>query len=97
MRNLPAQLTDISVGLASGQSPMLVLLQQGGQLKDMFGGIGPAAKALGSSLIGLVNPYTLAAAGAGALLLAWKQGSDEAIAYNRSLILTGSYAGLTAG
>jgi phage-related minor tail protein len=47
MRGLPAQITDISVGLASGQRPLMVLLQQGGQLKDMFGGVAPAAKALG--------------------------------------------------
>lgn len=30
MRGLPAQLTDITVGLASGQRPLMVLLQQGG-------------------------------------------------------------------
>lgn len=44
MRMIPAQLTDIIVSLASGQSPFMVLMQQGGQLKDMFGGIGPAIK-----------------------------------------------------
>jgi len=41
-RALAPQLTDITVGLATGQSPLMVLLQQGGQLKDLFGGIGPA-------------------------------------------------------
>src|SRR5574337_624071 len=97
MRGLPAQITDITVGLASGQRPLMVLLQQGGQLKDMFGGIGPAAKALGSSLLGLINPFTVTAAAAGALLLAWKHGSDEAVAYNKAIITTGNYAGITAG
>src|SRR5574337_756933 len=97
MRGLPAQITDIGVSLASGQRPMMVFLQQGGQLKDMFGGIGPAAKALGSSLLGLINPFTVSAAAAGALLLAWKQGSDEAVAYNKAIITTGNYAGITAG
>lgn len=95
-RGLPAQITDIFTSLASGQRPTMVLLQQGGQLKDMFGGIGPAAKALGSSLLGLINPFTVSAAAATALLVAWKQGSDEAVAYNKALISTGNYAGETA-
>ncbi len=62
MRNVPAQFTDIVVSLQAGQAPMTVLLQQGGQLKDMFGGIGNAAKAIGGYIWGLVNPFTLAAA-----------------------------------
>jgi phage-related minor tail protein len=41
-RMLPAQMTDITVGLATGQNPITVALQQGGQLKDMYGGIAPA-------------------------------------------------------
>jgi lambda family phage tail tape measure protein len=97
MRGVPAQLTDIFVGLSTGQRPLTILLQQGGQLKDMFGGIAPAAKALGSSLLGLINPYTLVAAAAGGLLLAWKAGSDEADAYSKALRTTGGYAGVTAG
>lgn len=95
-RGLPAQFTDIATALGSGQRPLQVLLQQGGQLKDMFGGIGPAARAMGSYVLGMVNPFTLAAAAAGALFLAWKQGSDEAVGFNKALILTGNYAGLTA-
>ncbi len=77
MRMLPAQITDIVVGLSSGQAPLTVLLQQGGQLKDMFGGIGPAARAVGGYIAGLVNPYTIAAAAAGVLALAFYQGSVE--------------------
>lgn len=47
MRMIPAQMTDIVVGLSTGQSPFMVLMQQGGQLKDMFGGIGaPRSRAL---------------------------------------------------
>ena len=60
LRSLPAQITDIVTGLATGQRPLTVLLQQGGQLKDLFGGVAPAAKALGSSLLGLINPLTVA-------------------------------------
>lgn len=66
MRGLPAQITDIAVSLAAGQPAYMVMLQQGGQLKDMFGGIAPAARALGSALLGLVNPWTIAAVAIGA-------------------------------
>ncbi|WP_445572082.1 phage tail tape measure protein [Pseudomonas sp. E102] len=96
LRGVPAQFTDIAVSLQGGQNPLTVLLQQGGQLKDMFGGIGPAAKALGGYVLGLVNPFTLAAAAAAALGLAYYQGSKEADEYNKSLILTDNYAGTTA-
>ncbi len=96
MRGLPAQITDIGVSLASGQRPMMVLLQQGGQLKDMFGGIVPAAKALGGSLLALINPYTLAAAGAAALVAAWSSAEKDASAFNNALISTGNYADRTA-
>ncbi|WP_440466870.1 phage tail tape measure protein [Pseudomonas sp. YH-1] len=95
LRMLPAQFTDISVGLASGQSPFTVLLQQGGQIKDSFGGIGPAFSAVGRYAVGLINPFTLAAAAVGALGLAYKQGSDEQTAFAKSLITTGNAAGTT--
>ena len=49
-RNLPAQFTDIATSLGSGQRPLQVLLQQGGQIKDMFGGIGPAMRAMGGQI-----------------------------------------------
>ena len=96
MRGVPAQLTDIAVSLQGGQQPLTVLLQQGGQLKDMFGGVVPAAKALGSSLLGLVNPYTVTAAAAVALAVAWSKGQDEAEEFARVLAETGSVAGVTA-
>lgn len=40
LRQLPSQFTDIFTSLAGGQNPLLVLLQQGGQIKDSFGGVG---------------------------------------------------------
>ncbi|OCW28139.1 phage tail tape measure protein [Pseudomonas aylmerensis] len=97
LRGVPAQFTDIAVSLQAGQNPMTVFLQQGGQLKDMFGGVVPAAKALGGYVLGLVNPFTVAAAAAAVLALAYKQGSDEATAYSTSLAMTGNTAGTTAG
>ncbi|EKH4607224.1 phage tail tape measure protein [Escherichia coli] len=38
MRTLPAQFTDIVTQLAGGQNPFLIMLQQGGQISDSFGG-----------------------------------------------------------
>ncbi|MEC3765013.1 phage tail length tape measure family protein [Cupriavidus sp. SS-3] len=96
MRMVPAQMTDIIVSLQAGQAPLTVLMQQGGQLKDAFGGVVPAAKALGAYVAGLVNPATLAA-GAGALLAtAMYQGSQEAGTFSKALILSGNAAGTTA-
>ena len=96
LRGVPAQFTDIATSLQAGQNPLTVFLQQGGQLKDMFGGIGPAAKALGGYVLGLVNPFTLAAAAAAVLSLAYKQGSDETTAFTNALILNGNAAGTNA-
>lgn len=90
MRMVPAQMTDIVVSLASGQAPLTVLLQQGGQLKDMFGGVVPAAKALGGYVAGLINPFTLAAAAVGVLGLAYYKGSQEQDEFYKSLTLTGN-------
>ncbi|MDU6819715.1 phage tail tape measure protein [Leclercia adecarboxylata] len=52
LRTLPAQFTDIATQLAGGQSPFLILLQQGGQIKDSFGGLGPMLQALRDALFG---------------------------------------------
>lgn len=43
-RAVAPQITDIVVGLSTGQSPMTVMLQQGGQLRDMFGQMGVASQ-----------------------------------------------------
>lgn len=97
LRQVPAQFTDIIVSLQGGQAPLTVLLQQGGQLKDVFGGVGNAFKALSSYVLGLVNPFTIAAGVAATLGAAFYKGAAESEAYNKSLILTGNAAGTTAG
>lgn len=84
MRMIPAQMTDIAVSLAGGQSPFMVLLQQGGQLKDMFGGIGPAVRAVGSYASRLINPFTLAAAAGGTLAAALYSAQNQASELNRA-------------
>ncbi len=55
MRQLPAQITDVVTSLAGGQPVWLVAIQQGGQIKDSFGGIGNAAKAL----LSFINPMNV--------------------------------------
>lgn len=97
LRGVPAQFTDIFVSLQAGQQPLTVLLQQGGQLKDMFGGVGAASRALGGYVLSLVSPLSVAAVAAGALGVAFYQGYQEAQAYRTQLILTGNAAGTTAG
>ncbi|MFM3298968.1 phage tail length tape measure family protein [Klebsiella pneumoniae subsp. ozaenae] len=94
---IPAQMTDIIVGLSTGQSPFMVLMQQGGQLKDMFGGIGPAIKGVGGYVLGLINPVTLAAAAVGVLGLAYYKGSQEQDEFYKSLTLSGNLVGKTSG
>ncbi|PZP57970.1 MAG: hypothetical protein DI597_20375, partial [Pseudoxanthomonas spadix] len=97
LRQTPAQITDFFTQVAGGQGIFMPLLQQGGQLRDMFGGIVPAAKALTTSLLGMINPYTLLAAGAGALAYAWYQAEQESQAYTKAIILSGNAAGVTEG
>jgi len=103
MRTLPAQFTDIATQLAGGQSPFLILLQQGGQIKDQFGGVKGALTGVVDylrTMIGFVNPLTVGIAslvvGAGAMAIALYQGSQEASEFNRQLLLTGNYTGKTS-
>lgn len=93
MRGVPAQFQDIIVSLQGGQNAMTVTLQQGSQLMSMFGGAGEAAKALGSYVLGLVNPLTLAAAAAGALAYGFYSGAKEAQAFVVVLAKTGNQVG----
>ena len=97
MRMLPAQFTDIVTSLSSGMPAWQVAIQQGGQIKDSFGGAGAAAKALGSYALGLVNPLALVAAGAMAVGLAYYQGSKEGDGFNRAIVMSGNVAGVTSG
>ncbi|MEH6434281.1 phage tail length tape measure family protein [Massilia sp. DD77] len=93
LRQVPMQVTDIITSLQGGMNPLTVAIQQGGQLRDSFGGVAPAARALGAELAKLVNPYTLVAAAAATLALAYFQGSKEGDGYNRALIMSGNAAG----
>jgi hypothetical protein len=95
LRQVAPQVTDIVTQLAGGQAPLQILIQQGGQLKDVFGGIGPAAKALGGYVLGLVSPTTLLIGGVAALGAAYVAGKRETEEFNKALILSGNSLGLT--
>ena len=96
LRGVPAQFTDIAVSLQGGQAPLTVFLQQGGQLKDMFGGVAPAAKALGGYIVGLINPFTVLAATVGGLAAVYYDAEKEASAFNKALFSGSSSSGQTA-
>ncbi|EJC4373752.1 phage tail tape measure protein [Escherichia coli] len=96
MRTLPAQFTDIATQLAGGQNPWLILLQQGGQVKDSFGGMIPMFRGLaGAITLPMVGVTSLAVA-TGALVYAWYQGDSTLSEFNKTLVLSGNQAGLTA-
>ncbi|KVX73219.1 phage tail tape measure protein [Burkholderia ubonensis] len=100
MRMVPAQFTDIVVQLQGGANPLTVLLQQGGQLKDMFGSVAGAAKGMATYVMGLFTPITIGVAalvvGIGGAIVAMHQGAEEAKALNRAITMSGDYAGVTA-
>ncbi|HDL9577181.1 TPA: phage tail tape measure protein, partial [Escherichia coli] len=82
--------------LAGGQNPWLILLQQGGQVKDSFGGMIPMLRGLaGAITLPMVGVTSLAVA-TGALAYAWYQGDSTLSAFNKTLVLSGNQSGLTA-
>lgn len=96
MRTLPAQFTDIATQLAGGQSPFLILLQQGGQIKDQFGGVQGALTGVGEyirSMVGMINPTTIALGGLvgtiGLLAAAAYSSSEQFDQVARSVIMMG--------
>ncbi|MBO8132455.1 phage tail tape measure protein [Dickeya fangzhongdai] len=96
MRGLPAQMTDVVTQLAGGQNPFLILIQQGGQVKDMFGGFRP----MFVSLAAAINPvYLTAAALAGTVgYFGYQvyQSSKQTDAFNQALAKTNNLSGQTA-
>lgn len=97
MRMLPMQLTDVVTSLASGMPLWMVAIQQGGQVRDSFGGIGNAARAVVSAINPMAAGVALGVAALAGLGMAYYEGSQEATRFNEALILTGGYARMTAG
>lgn len=95
-RMLPAQFTDIFTSLAGGQNPMLVAIQQGGQIRDSYGGIGLALRSMGAALTSTLGLLATGAAAVAAFSYAAYQGAKEHDDFTRALVFTGNQAGKTA-
>ncbi|QLO23350.1 phage tail length tape measure family protein [Klebsiella michiganensis] len=97
MRYLPMQITDVVTSLASGMPVWLVAIQQGGQIKDSFGGVGNTFKAL----LSIITPARLAMGGLAGIVAATGIAAVSAMndqdAFNSSIQKTGNYAGVTSG
>lgn len=97
LRMLPAQITDITTSIAAGMPVWMVAIQQGGQIKDSFGGFGAVMDQVRRVVtptrlgVGLLAGVAIAAA------LAFDAGQREVQAYNRAVETTGNYAGATRG
>lgn len=91
------QTTDIITSLAGGQNPMMVLLQQGGQLRDQFGGFKPLFAGIAAAISPMTLAMTSAAAAVGLFAVAMYKGSQESDKFQNTMILTGRFAGITEG
>jgi phage-related minor tail protein len=93
---LTYQTTDLFTQIASGQNPMIALIQQGGQLKDAMGGVGGMFRAIGT----LLTPFNIAlgttVAIVSALGYSFYKAAADASKLRDDLILTGNFAGTTS-
>ena len=96
MRMLPAQITDVVTSLASGMPVWLVAVQQGGQIKDSFGGVGNTFKVLLSYL----NPVTVGMTAMGIALAGLAKAGYDSYRnisdMKNALIETGGFAASSA-
>lgn len=78
---LPAQITDIGTSLAGGIPIWLIAIQQGGQIKDAFGGIGNTFR----FALAALNPFNVAVGVLGGALVALGIGAAQAESEFRAL------------
>ena len=97
MKYLPKQFDDAFRSISAGASPMSVLMTQGSQLRDMFGGVRPALSAVGSLLTPTAVGFGALAVTVGGLAYALSSGADEAKVMDTALRSNGNWAGLTRG
>lgn len=97
--NLGRQVQDIGVSLASGQSPLTVLVQQGTQVADVFASSNSTVKGFASQVMSVITPLRVGMVGlVGAVVtgaLAWMRYGDAQREAARSLVGLGRDAGLT--
>lgn len=92
---LAYQTTDIVTSLAGGQNPLMVLLQQGGQLRDQFGGFGPLFKGIAEAVTLSKVAFVSLGTALGTVAFAAYKGSEEFAKLRDDMILTSNYAGVT--
>jgi phage-related minor tail protein len=97
MRMLPMQMTDVVTSVASGMPIWMVAIQQGGQIKDSFGGFGATLRALLGSIKPVAAGMGLLGGAAALGAVAYNQGSREADGYRKALVMTGNAAGTSVG
>jgi outer membrane receptor protein involved in Fe transport len=87
--NLTYQTTDFFTQIASGQSPFIAALQQGGQLKDTMGGVGNMFRAIGSLFTPFSVGLTSVAVAIGSVSYALYKAIDDLDKFNDAMTLTG--------
>lgn len=96
MRMVPAQMTDVVTQLAGGQNPLLIAIQQGGQMRDSFGGF----KGMFEGIASVITPARIAAfglaGGVAAVSKAMYDGAQDVEDYKNAIVLAGAKANITA-
>src|SRR5690606_17324413 len=87
--NLSFQLNDIGMMMAMGQSPFMLMMQQGPQVAQILGQLRQEGRSLGATLAGafrmVLNPtmlFTLALVGGAAAFVQWARGGRDATSAN---------------
>jgi phage-related minor tail protein len=102
LANLTYQLNDVVVGLASGQQPMMVMIQQGSQIAQIMGqaGVTGTLKGLGQALGSLLTPARLMGGAIAAIAIgaatAWNAWFESQRNVTTALAGAGRIAGATA-
>jgi lambda family phage tail tape measure protein len=92
---LTYQTTDFVTQIASGQSPLIAALQQGGQLKDVMGGLGNMFRAIGSMFTPTVMGLGSVAVAVGGVGYAFYRAKEDLENFKSAMTLTGGFAGVT--
>jgi phage-related minor tail protein len=100
LTNLSFQVNDIVTGFALGQSPMMIMAQQGGQVLQILQTSQEGVSGWMSAVASKITPFRVAmtglAVGAGVVAIANSRWNDSQQELTRSLYGTGLSAGVTA-
>lgn len=97
IRAVTMQIPDIVSGLATGQSPFTLLLQQGSQIVEVSGGVGNALRGLGAVFTATRVLALAAAGGLATMVVQIAAGAAESDRLRKILALTGNAANTSLG